>query len=222
MSLDSRPENDRQAFSPDQPTGFVPTAPIDSVIDRIEQVCAAIDEAIQAYQRNENFSSDGERRLVFIDTRVEDVEAHLRLISEATLYWIDEETDGVAEIGRVLSACDQISEVHIVAPAWDERLPLGAADLGPELPSSRRAELLRWSRPMTRASQIIVHGYGTETGTSPEVLRRLSELIGIECIVAEPVGSTTKARTPAEVPPGHVSPPGIHHPGDLPNTEFLV
>ncbi len=192
MSLESSPDRSFQPGCAPRTTG-PPRRTADSSVERIEQVLAAIDEAIQGFDDIESHGSALEQRLVFIDSRVEDVEAHLRHISEATLYWIDEETDGVAEIGKTLSTYQWISEVHIVAPAWKDRLSLGTVELGPDLQSAPPESLIRWSRPMTPASQIIVHGGAADSEAATDVLLQLADLTGIRCVAANVFGSLPTA-----------------------------
>ena len=138
--------------------------------------------------------------IVFVDSRVADDQGLLAGVGpNATVYYLDADKDGVAQIADVLSKLEDVSAVHIVAQGGADRLQLGNATLSLESMQGLAAQRLSSiSEHLTNDATILVHGVEFGKGdTGAAAANRLALLTSADVMDVDRAGATETVGTPA-------------------------
>ena len=138
--------------------------------------------------------------IVFVDSRAAADEGLLAGVgANATVYYLDADKDGVAQIADVLSKLEQVDAVHIVAQGGTDRLQLGSATLSLESMQGLAAQRLSSiSEHLTKDATILVHGAEFGKGDSgAAAANRLALLTSADVMDVDHAGAMEVVGTPA-------------------------
>ncbi len=135
-----------------------------------------------APEASPDFSHEGAREIIFIDSRVDNPDQLIAAIeSDAITYTLDPVKDGVQQIADILANHQDLSAIHLVSHGDDGQLFLGEATLSDHSLAVYNQALTAWGESLSENGDIIIWGCKVaETETGQAFVDHLSEVTGAD------------------------------------------
>ncbi|MEJ2213853.1 MAG: DUF4347 domain-containing protein, partial [Gammaproteobacteria bacterium] len=123
-------------------------------------------QEIQGLFENVDFSTaNSPASIVFIDSRVKDVEQYIQDIPENTLIVeLTADSDGIDQITETLSQYQEIESIHVLSHGDEAKLILGSTILDSQALADRSDDLSGWSNHLSADADILLYGCDVAQG----------------------------------------------------------
>ena len=104
-------------------------------------------------------SAAEKKTLLFVDSTVEDRESLIAGVDPTTeVFVLDDRTDGIARITKILTAYKQVEAVHIVSHGSSGCLQLGNGTLDVKTIESYATDINKWRSSLASDADILIYG----------------------------------------------------------------
>ncbi len=147
------------------------------------------EQSEELHQPEQPQQADGTRELILVDANVADANALLNKLlqsregSSFEVRLLDANSDGVAQIGSILSSQEDApySAVHILSHGGDGMLQLGSTVLSDQNFSKHSTGIRSWSQGLRASGDVLFYGCDLASGQiGQELLTNLQQAIGAD------------------------------------------
>ncbi|MEG3881563.1 DUF4347 domain-containing protein, partial [Microcoleus sp. herbarium7] len=161
----------------------------------------------QTYWQSDVAASQKPTEIAIVDSAIPDFESlHQGIKPSIATYSLDNQTDGVEQIAKILAKQANIQTLHIISHGSPGTLYLGATELNNSNIENYRQQLQQWRRALSDRANIILYGCNAASGEAGrQFLTQLHQLTGANIAANEgPTGNRVLGGTwdiPQLIPP---------------------
>ncbi len=130
--------------------------------------------------------------IVFVDSGVEDYESLINDVASDTLViMLESDSDGVTQIGDILSQYEDVASVHIISHGSSASITLGDAVLSQDTLENYSTDLSVWGDSLTQGADILIYGCNVAEGVEGQTfVAQLSDMTGADVAASDDVTGT--------------------------------